>query len=761
MKKLLTLLTSVSLVATTSQIVVACTSKYDQSDADGNSILVHFLEKLDGKAEIGANDILDKLINVSSGVKNREKFSIDLLKMINLSLLANAESNYSEGSDKKAEYNLNKEHPYYINGLEKILVDRWKTLSADVDRQIQNEKDKYKNDYAGKWENEWNSMLVNKFSVYQKDTKDMDRDFLEKKYKADILMNDSSNNVSKILIDILLNTDQQGVTWVSRTTVQEKYRNLKAAGDDENKVNSILASDQKMLNQIYNSSRKSSDEWTASKYGFEFKDWKEVQNEVKKVEDIKTDVPLDLTNFTVTDAASRKGFISNSQRFFMDKWYTNQAPLALSEITIPFADEHKFEDGISLKSFESTTYDKYQKDIIKLLKSLQNSNQETIELKADNDTSNSTWRKIMSEGSLSNTINGKATVKKYDKLLTLSNSSDFTQDIRTAVYDYVLNKNAKEKNFAELKALKLDENDVKTLGTAIENISRKSGSDSSKFYGELNDGRLLLIDTSGLHIINIDGYNYLSNDTEPKDLETNKGIESGTINNNTRKELEAFKDFHKLTNNEKIAYIQSGIDDTKYYDKLNTHINNNYLKYLANTSLIKGIDGAATSFDLMEEVKEWVKVESSTDISKYSWSSSIFDYFKIISTNNPKQEDFVKQFVVFNSEDEVGKSLENRFNTMLNTLQSIIDSAPPNAFINEFNKRNEEILKQSDKSDYPKKTIKNDQVFNDNLKSIANKVFWKPGDKKAEKVKMVSFSLKNDFVNNYFNNMGKVIRGDE
>ncbi|ASP27983.1 hypothetical protein SCORR_v1c02080 [Spiroplasma corruscae] len=755
MKKLLTLLSSVSMIVTTAQVVVACTSKYDQKDVDGNSILVQFLNSLDGKAQIKANDVLDKLINASSGVKNREKFSIDLLKMFNLSVMANASTNY--GADGKTEYKLDQNNPYYLNNLENILIDRFKTLSADVDRQIQNEKDKYKNEHAGKWEEEWNKMLVNKYSVYQTDTKDMDRDFLEQKYKADILLSDSSNNVSKILLDILLNTDQQGVTWVSKTTVQEKYKNLYLAGDDETKLNSIFNSDPNVLNQIFNSKQDSSKKWTNTMVANKT-NWDKLKGEIgQNYTEMKTDVPLDLTKLSVTDATSRKGFVSNSQRFFLDQWYTTQAPLAISEITIPFADDHKFDDGVSASSFENKTYTDYQADIAKLFNELKG--------KEDKGVTDSKWRKYMSEGSISGLLDGKGTIKKYDKLLTLSDSSDFTQDLRSAVYDYVLNID-KEGKLDKISGVDLRSDEQTNELNFISKINR-SASESKNFYGVLNDGRLILVDTSGLHIINIDGYKYLKDNIDSK-LESTKGVnvEDGIINEDTLSELEKFKNFHKLTNNEKIAYIQSEVEnDQNYFTKLNSHITNPYEQYLVNTSLIKGLDGAATSFDAMSEVKDWVKIESSTDASKYSWSSSVFDYFYTISTDKAKdQRDFINRFIVFNSIDDSNGNAYNlgdKFSSMLSTIKSIISSAPSNAFVNEFNKRNKEILKQSDKSKYPKQIIKNGDTFNDNLKKKTNEKFWKPGDETPTTRSNVSINLiNNELVSMYFKNT-TIIRGDE
>gem|GEM_PF-5627921 len=55
-------------------------------------------------------------------------------------------------------------------------------------------------------------MLAERYSVYQTDTRDYDLEFLEARYKTDILMSDGPNGATRAILDVVLNTDSYGVT---------------------------------------------------------------------------------------------------------------------------------------------------------------------------------------------------------------------------------------------------------------------------------------------------------------------------------------------------------------------------------------------------------------------------------------------------------------------------------------------------------------------------------------------------------------------
>ncbi|WP_339020529.1 lipoprotein [Spiroplasma endosymbiont of Atherix ibis] len=715
MKKLLTLLGSVSLVATTAQMAVACGTNYDKKDKDGNSILIQFLQSINGKAKISTNDILVKLINAENGPKNKEKLTLDLLKMINLSILTNSESNKDLINDKNIYTNYD---------LAKILKERWNALNDAFDRQISSEKDKYKKDHGKKWEKEWNKMLVNKYSIYQDDVKSMDKDFLENKYKSNILLSDANNNASKTLLDILINTDQMGVTWISSNDIVKKYtaleRIVKASDASDSSIANYLRTDLDQLSQIKNSTQDNTNNWEETKITSSMSDI-ELANKAKEIikidkNKITNDAPVNLNNFTVSDTNnSRAGFLSNSQRFFLDKWYNTQAPLAISEVVIPFSEGGSFDKGFTQNSFKS----KDKQDETK--------SNRLLTAAIDTNFGDASWNRWMIAGKAD--FREDATVKHYDKLMTLSNST-FTQDMRTAVYDYVLSY-SDNKNGIKLEA-------TPSIETLIDQISRKKGTDKS-FYAYNDKGQIFYVDTSGLHIVKIDKYELLIKDDKYKKGYKQEGLDGTKINSNTTKELNKFKNFNKLKPEQKVEELQNISNEEKnkegsYYKSLNSTVKNNYLHYLVNTSMLKGLSGSASSFDIMTEVKEWAQVSSAaSDSSNTYWMACVFDYFFEISKGTEKnlsQEKFIQNYVEFGkSDDETTQEIINKtkewFDSQVKTKQSWIWQSSSRAFYNANNKWADDIEAKTDASGYPKKTIKNTWYDGEIVAKVENK-FWIP-----------------------------------
>ncbi|AGR42361.1 lipoprotein [Spiroplasma diminutum] len=716
MKKLLTLLGSVSLVATTAQMAVACGTNYDKKDEYGNSILIEFLQSIDGTASISSSDILFKLINNKNGPQNKEKLTLDLLKMINLSILANTTSE-----------NNNIDESIYTNyDLANILSERWKSLNATVDRQITTEKDKYKKDYGKKWEKKWKEMLVEKYSVYQDDVKSMDLNFLENKYKANILLTDSNNSASKTLLDVLLNTNQQGVTWIGVNDIVKKHKALKNIVDsnDDTKIANYVKADLDQIAQIENSTKAEASDWKATTLT-ETSSTQDLVAAAKKAVEITTDkiindTPVNLNNFTLNDTNnSRAGFLSNSQKYFLDKFYTTQAPLAISEVVIPFSENGSFDNGVTVNSFKSNDGID-QKNTNQLLKDIQD------------DVDGSEWRRWIVESKAAN--HTKATVKHYDKLMTLSNSTDFTQDMRSVVYDFVLGNKVNGENYSGGAAF-AEENDG-ILGEIIPKISRAK--DNSKFY-LYNDtlGRVYYVDSTGLHIVQIDGYSYFKDGSVKVDGKAIKGLseDKNQIDSETLTELNAFKKYNALTAEEKVNELQTNIvnSDGGTYKKLNTTIVNPYLKYLTNSSMLKGVSGSASSFDIMSEVKDWAQISSSTESASY-WMTSVFDYFKTVSTIKDQSE-FIKTYVQFqtdgeNKQNEAIEKTEKWFYSSVETKQSLNAINPSIFYTESFDKWTEEIRTKTDASNYPKQEIiiDGENGYREKLVQETNQRFWMPKD---------------------------------
>ncbi len=716
-KKLLTLLGSVSLTATTATMAVACGTDYDIKE-DGNSVLIQFLQSIDGKAKITSTDILWKLINSSNGPKNREKLTLDLLKMINLSILANIDS-------EENEFTIDEDNLYTNYDLKNTLKERWTNLISIVDRQIVNEKDVYKKEHGKKWEKEWNKMLVDKYSVYQDDVKSMDKNFLENKYKADLLLTDTNNNASKTLLDVLINTDQTGVTWISSNDIIKKYNALtKVINDNKDNdaaIASYLRADLDQIAQIKNSTTSDTSDWEETKLTSESSD-AAIAAEAKEVieiekEEILYDTPVNLNNFTISDTNnSRAGFLSNSQKFFLDRFYNTQAPLAISEVVVPFSENGTFDDGVTVSDFQSLDGNDEK-----------NTN-ELLEQIAKDSKEGNTWRRWMVEAKTDK--HPKATVKNYDKLMTLSNSTDFTQDMRAVVYDFTLGGKV---NGAIVPATSGE----KTLENLIKEISREK-KDGKKFYVYNEDqGRVYYVDSTGLHIVQIDGYSYLVKSSSVEKIgKRQEGIIDNKINEETLAELNEFKKYNALQDTEKVAALQTNRSET--YTNLNKTVVNPYLHYLTNSSMLKGITGSAYSFDIMSEVKTWAQVSSSTDGSASYWMTSVFDYFKTISKVKEKendssfsQEEFINNYITFNiseeksQEEEVIQKTQSWFYAAVNSKQSLTAIDPAILFIEASEKWTDEIKTKTDASGYPKLILDNIK-YKEEIVSETIKTFWKP-----------------------------------
>ncbi|QGS52193.1 lipoprotein [Spiroplasma tabanidicola] len=756
MKKLLTLLGSLTLVSSAANVAVAC-GTYDIKD-NGNSVIVQFLNSLDGKAHIDASHVLVDLIN-ASGPTNREAFLIEMLQLMNVSLLANSNTFFgAEGTLKLDESNT-----AYNKNLGETLSYRWDSLNKAVDQQIEREKETYKVKNGKKWESKWKDMLYEKYTVYQNKKKEMDLDFLEKKYKANILLTDTTNNATKAILDVLLNTDSYGVTWVTAQTVKNKLSKLLEVINDDAKFSSVYEADKNAVSQIINAQTMDSKNWKAPAD----LDVAAAKAAVRNItsDKIICDVPEDINQWVATSSNTRSGMLSNSQLFFLEKYFEIKAPLAISEITIPFATNGKFEDGISYEDFKGD-FDVTAKDIDKLLVKLTPDKQEPL--------AESFWNEAARNSSKLNI----GSIKKYDKLLTLQ-STDFSDSLKNVVYDYVLGSEYEKpeelsfdgKDFeADIKKITNKLTRAESVGSpSLESRAAAASKGANVFYGTLknNPGKLLYIDTDGMHIVSIDGYDQLKNKTENKFKDLTPLAQ-----------LQAFNDFHKLSDNQKIYYMQhdtettSNSENRNYMNILNNSIKNNYLRYLVNNSLISGISDAPVSFDIVNELKSWVSVTSATDKETF-WMTAVFDYFKNVTTKTKEDsnsledvEIFLKKLVVFGEEnptnkefEEIAKSMQGWVASKIKVAQINISVAPQIAF-SEKHTAWVKTIKSNTTTNYPKAVIENSNFSIEKIGGAIQKIWPAKGAIYTEGAAAISSPIsmksllesdliKNNFINSY------------
>ncbi|WP_339023060.1 lipoprotein [Spiroplasma endosymbiont of Crioceris asparagi] len=738
MKKLISLLGVVTLSATSGLVLVSCKHKTDyHKDDNGNSIIAKFISNIDGKTQLTSLELLEKIYNDPTIRKQIDK---DLLSLMNLSFLANVDKFKGVDKDGKSKEIEEGSDNYYFTDLISILKDRFATLQKQVEQKIEEEKDDKKKSDSKHWAKNWKNYLVGKFPQYQDDADDADVSLLEKKYKY-TLMIDGDNNVSSILKDVLLGTDQLGVSWVTKQTVIEHLNAIKgwiASGNFEANIND---SDKKpWIMQIINATSQDTKSWKNTYDSEYFDEQKNIKSDVKdklnKIDDTKIvadNVPFDTTKLSTSDLSTRGGFLSNSQRYFLDQYYNTNAPVAVSELIFGFADGYAFENGISKDSFTTKSGAEQEADKInQLMKDLfakQNS------LAADggyDSTIDKKWSQIFTSSGLTNKYGAKISAKKYSKLLTLgSSTSDFTQMLKNSVYDYLGDK----KDFVNMTD---DAKDFK-LETALAKINRNAsksladGATTTGMYGELAPGKLVFVESDGLHIVSIDGYKHWMESNTPKEEGFVKSYDKDhTIETNTLEQLKRFNQFYSLDDNKKVEAIQNVTDDNNIiYKTMNQSITNPYLHYLTNNSLIKDKTGSITSYDIMSEVKDWSASINTVGETSNTWALGYFDYFKnLISTVKKKSEsidEFVGEFVQFGDENDKDsgvyvKKIKKIFSNSLKTLTIRKSVYPVSTFRNNLKTWQESIKKQT-KKEYPKKLFTNNFEYAVILKELENK-WW-------------------------------------
>lgn len=783
MKKLLTVLSTVSMLTVAGGSVVACGSnKYDQKDDDGNSILIDGLGNLDFKdgttsidSNITTQNILDQIIANNGDSALRGKIVSRFINLFSAGFLKNGADNVASVSD----------NPYLIDGLKDQLNTAYTELEESVDSDIKDERDDYDDQYGKKAADKWKDMLEAKFPGIT------NLDELEAKYKADKMLNDEDDNVNTRLLNILLNTNQQGITWTEVGTIKDYLDDWYNSSDRDQWVKDNISKAQQIIwsalpEHNYAGKLISGDKLDDAVATFN--DTIKIENpSVKADEDrddtdtdgtdddyqaykalIKYSAPTSIDKFESGSNYAASGFLSNSQRFFLDSYYKKEAPIAISQVTIKFADNGSMDNGIN---YEEDFYSKNPgtddvdriEDINKFLTNI-NENMNDI---------------------LTGTTFDQVTNKAVSSLMTLSNSTDFSQMERNIVYKYI-NDNKDGSTLAPgpdgLTAEGDDSTNIEELVGKLDrtkNATGKTDSDAGTtgtMYTVLGDGLLAYIDSDGLQIVRIEGYDLLQKSWTTADNGTNEGIlgidsDTKKIAAKTAEELGYFNEYDKLKTAEKVTAIQSQTSDNDLYNKLNSSVTNPYLHYLVNQSLLKGVDSSVkTSFDIMESVKSYVKISQPESSGQYTYWTALMDYFLAIqgaktstptadgtdgSTDQPNDYDdlFAKYFKVGN--DDENSTAQRLFKYAIGWIKSI-KTQELNDNTTKFMAAQEtenKAIEDNTNENYPKGEI---AAFDgETLKDLLK--VWTPyaddasnNDDDEDLVDPMSFAIGNDVVETFF-----------
>jgi hypothetical protein len=636
MKKLLTFLSSIAMVSVTAGSVAACGgNNYDKKDSNGDSILIDGLGNLNftnGKTDIVSSDVLDEILSNSGDSTLRNKIAARFMNLMSAGFLVKGNT-----GEKDYETDITK-NPYLIDGLADKLKSAFNELKSSIESDIKTEREKYDTDYGKKAESKWKDMLEAKFPGIT------DLDELESKYKEYQMLNNEDDNVNTRILNILLNTNQQGITWIEISTLQnniDKYFDT-ANRDQWIDDNPTLA--QQLIWSTMNEGYKKSTDLKK-----EFTDI--FEDEDKRYDQIKYSAPDNIDKLNSESTYAVKGFLSNSQRFFLDKYYETEAPIAISQATLAFTSNGKMDDGIDSKDFDgSDTASSADKQIV------EDENKFLCATGSDNEklTINQNMDKLAGGETFDNVTKGTTS-----SLLTLSDSNTYSQMLRNVVYDFTNGQASK-------LSVEIDAGtDISTIASKITR-AKKDG----KMYGVLdaNNGIVCFVDASGLQIVRIEGYSYLKDATNGAN---NGVVGNGTddvINKDTLNELSAFEQLDNMSDNGKVDALQNARG--AIYNTINQEVSNPYLHYLVNASILNGVTGSKTSFDILTNVKDYVKIETTTsDTGVYTYRTGIMDYFLEIQ-NAGKAEKDKKTFKNFyNSYFDVGDGSHN------DSGQKIIDES--------------------------------------------------------------------------------------
>lgn len=678
----------------------------------GNSVWAWLPELKNGAKPDSAN-VWNEMTPFMSNGKNPEdpstwngdvksKAAIQVLKMLNVSILANASNVFS--SSQISSPNL-----MNYSTLGKSLSTVWTNLKANVDNQIEQQKQSYQQQYGKKWEDKWKKMLKDKY------------DSSINNYKAYLYASGSDDNATKEITNLLLNNNagsfntansstlnsQMGTvptntatrtTWVTNNPALAREVTLSYTPYlDGNNVNALWAKDEANTISVADVQGAIAAAQTAYTGG-----------------EANTNVPIKDYNTTTNKyeatrlggAPYSNGLVSQYQKFTYQKYFEQEKPLAVSDIdfsyrtdAVPGSDQKGIQNGVQLKDFSPNDQANIQTVLSKL------------------NTDGTTWTDFSKSGFVS------GITPTYQKdLLTINSGGSDKSGVNAAGGS--INTNYVASVYGSLPKLtqKTKIADNPTDATALlKTIDRTQDAtynpllatpyNKGKMFTVINVGQaatavtnedrvVVYADDSGLHFVHVDGLNAaMTTDVKSGNSDNIASISDYAKDfDNFNYNLLAQPNQKDVWNKPDKNYIDNVTTGTKKYS-FNNSIFNNYLRFLVNGSYIHKFHPDATNnqFDIISSVSSFATLDESSSVGNHLWYTWIYDFMNNYFNNltSTQNKDWLSNFITFfKADSDNNLTPQNDPSWFVNTIANTNSSLtlyPASSFVGNIRKANTAI----------------------------------------------------------------------
>ncbi len=739
MKRLLSLLSAMAVGCSSATSVVACGSDADASkhlNSQGNSIWA-WLPGIKEGQKPDSGDVWREMSPFEGGQKNpadpatwdsdtKAKASIQILKMLDVAILANAKQVFSQPANQSFTQIAD-----YSNLANRLTTD-WTNLKDSVNNEVQKNKISYQNQYGKDWESKWNDMLKDKY------------DSNINNYKAYLYTSSTVDNATTELTNTLLNntanTYNQTAPSVLRSNMQAFIASKQTADDyfktaeQKELAREIVLSftDYMTTNAgvtpIWAKDNAGTLDWATVKTGMTT-----AQTNFENTSYQNTAVPTKTYNATtdkytgasINQYAHTQGLYSQFQRFALQKWYKIEKPLAISDITVKYAKTPQSTVTDLTEGLNENLFDTGSKAVISHILTQLNTN-------------DFTWDQFHNDAAIPS---GDLVYEK--NLLTVnpgSGDQTYTPAFTASVYGalpQLTGTDTPANNPTSLQGLIPLIN--RTQGATLSNTSiadrQKGAIDNGNMFTTMyvganagsqtanNDKIVVFADDTGLHFVHVDGLEAFL--TTPAKAGNDQQLA------NPQQTLEDYNNFtYNVTKNKNTlgdsAAKDIGTVANDRPDAFNTTIYNNYLQYLTNQSYINSLPNTKSyrSFNVDTALDAFATLDSSSSFGNHLWYSWIYDFFSNYFTNpnilSRPQNNWLNNFINFYSADDATpQSDPSWFTQTLANMNSSLNLYPYTSFVTNIAKNNKTIEgKPTTTNNYPP-----GEFWNQNVSDEINTIF--------------------------------------